>query len=734
MKTVTKIADIGEILSKKGQEFTFQDPPLIDAPNTQILKLNGSARQLPDPSKNLSGVMGIERIQFSRLVEDTSRKGTNGEACFTVNSDERVKVVGAAQNAQGAFGVAIGADNQDDYFELTFYGTGLNILLFHDAGGILRDIRATVDGGAEGSNLVIAASSVIDSRNYNPNHVVSVVSGLSLGVHTVKLRAANSNGVFLMGCEFLNESTQIQVPAGEAFYQGRKYSHSALGAIDYNSGFEGAPILNGRGGRVVVYQTPEGQIKKAIQQTDASAGFLSGTDHSTESEVRRINFREFGANRADDFSTLSTVTSDRAFTLDDGTTTLVGDDVQANNSGFWPFVLNGSFTITFVGTGLDIVLYEDATSTADSGEVSVNGSIVGNLPTDGINGRIRNIPICSGLPYGTHTVKVRRSSTGSNFRLVRDFITYGPKKPTIPSDSAELQEYYLMADFVANAVAGVTRSAQGILRKVCVRELIYKEGTGGTSDWAVTLGVTGGVCGQVINGDRGSTFIEYTFFGTGFDFRSDTNTNHSSNISVTLDGTLVTATNFPTASFSTYGGQAFNDSTGILNKNGSTVTGAGFTVSGLPLGLYTVRLTNNTAGSFLTVDGFDVITPIHFPDTKAGSLSMGPGIQLNSETEVGGVDLSKAKAWLQFDGVNNVVADSMNISGVVDRGTGDYDVYFEKPFKRPPILLYTSNTGETLTGAGAEKHKTNIFTRSSAGTNIDVGIIYAVFFGELEDE
>jgi hypothetical protein len=164
---------------------------------------------------------------------------------------------------------------------------------------------------------------------------------------------------------------------------------------------------------------------------------LGDTDHSEESVYRRINFREFGRNRGDDFYTLGGGTSDRAFTLDDGTTTLVADDAQAlTNQGLDTLctaTTNDSFIVTFVGTGLDVYGAASADS-ADQWQVYVDGTLVG---TTFFQGRAETLKICSGLSYGTHTVKFVKTVHSVNGG-VHDFIVYQPKKPTLPEGAVEL--------------------------------------------------------------------------------------------------------------------------------------------------------------------------------------------------------------------------------------------------------------------------------------------------------
>ena len=52
------------------------------------------------------------------------------------------------------------------------------------------------------------------------------------------------------------------------------------------------------------------------------------------------------------------------------------------------------------------------------------------------------------------------------------------------------------------------------------------------------------------------------------------------------------------------------------------------------------------------------------------------------------VDLSKAKAWIKFDGSGTVsIKSSYNIKALVDSSTGQYDVVFGVPFKTADAMV-----------------------------------------------
>lgn len=749
-KQRANLTTIGQFLCDTQQPYIAA--PLIAAPFSSITDLSGAVRRIPDPSQSLRPALGIERVMCRALLLKQDETTSSGQQVWELESkDSRVRFVGSGwTNTANINGTAPVTGTINDYIEVTFYGTGLNIFFLN--GGDL-DLRVTVDGGAEGTDIASANSGVLTNRNYSPNQILTAATGLSLGVHTVRVRLATALNWHCYGIEVLNtSSSNIIIPKGSVIAAGENATIAAQTSTAFNSGFDGNPTLNGRGGRVVVYATPEGRIGKVIQQVDASQLNLSSANHANEEVIRTINFREFGANRVDDFSTMSGATgSNRAFTLEDGTTTLVCSGAASNPSSqsdrITGVTSGGYYQITFIGTGLDILRGDDGNTTIDSHTISVNGSSIGTFSgTASTNFRIQKI--VSGLPYGTHTVRITRNAA-TNFGVgALNFIIYGPKKPAIPDNAVQIAEYNLMANFAANNTAGVQNISTGVLRKSCLRELIYA----GPGTWSVsavdpTLSIHGSL---VLSNSVAGNYCEYTFYGTGFDFRLEIASVVSSTINVTLNGAALTTANYPTASFSTYGtGSGYNSATGVLDMNdAATIRASGFVCSGLPLGRYTIRLTTGNAAQ-LNVNGIDIITPIHFPANKVGSMSIGDLDLINKTAQKPVLDLSKAKAWVTYDMLNQRILSSYNVAAILRANTGRGTVYFEKPFKTSNFtavgqtikddavdnsdLIFTFGARGSTNRQSTSSINFTTARFSSINTYAD-SICYMVFFGELEGE
>jgi hypothetical protein len=658
----SNLIDIGDELASISDSMIL---PKIVVPNTAIQ----NRAQIPDLSQDLKPRFAVDRIMTQQIYQLQDEFGPNGEQVFGAVNDKfnQIRFVGNWINSSDTTGVRPLSTTVGAYVEITFYGTGLNFITA--LGNDVRSNIANVDGGADSANLLpgATASVVLNVRNYNPNNIIPVASGLTLGIHTIKIRNDNvTGGINIYGFEVLNENTSglIQLPPGAQLYKGKKRTHTILETTAYNSGFE-TGTLGTRGGRVLVYQKADGSVAKAVTPTDASQLNLASANHSNE-EIARIYFpREFGAGRADDFSRFGSTPTTPVFTLDDGSTTLIATSSIINSlNGIegvgWAGVVPQTITFTFVGTGIDI----ETSGSALVGTVqySIDGSTpatITNLTPTGI----ANTKIASGLPYGTHTLRLTLSAYTSGSFYFTKFIVYQPKTPTLPNGAVEIGAYNILANFAPNSTAGISTISTGTLRKFATREFTYVNGTGGTVDWSIP-GVTpaNNICGFEISSNRLNAYIEYTFYGTGFDFRFMGDTNSSNNITVTVDGLTFNTTNYPSqaAAATVYGGGiTFTSATGILDQQAtvSVTPGCGFVVTGLALGKHTIRFNNGTANLKIENECLDIITPIHSHQDN------GPFV-LQNTLAVGSQGVADFRKFSKKD-VNqpNVLGNAVGISG-----------------------------------------------------------------------
>ena len=440
---------------------------------------------------------------------------------------------------------------------------------------------------------------------------------------------------------------------------------------------------------------------------------FSLANHTNQDVIRRINWREFGAN--DQWSTFNSANNTSlAFTLNDDTTTLTGSLIRYRaatadhpeyphdaGEGF----TGGGYTITFVGTGLDVFMGFEALNGGVNEEVFVDGFNIGRIPQNlyGNNPETGTatqaagasiIPIVSGLAYGTHTVFFTRGSSPANGAVtgVIDYIIYGPKKPeisTLDVGSLELSDYNIMADHVDTPNSGNTSVGKGVLRKIVTREVLLP----GT--WSLDLASPVSIGGVLVSSALSGSELNYTFYGTGLEFRFRFNAGEI--LEFDIDGTT---RSLAAADFVGVNTVTFSDNGGVTNaritKNagGDSNDNAAYIIDDLTLGVhtFTVRL-ETSAGSFFA-KSLDIITPIHINDSnlKVGSeglnnLTIDPVVEEDEQVTL--AKLGEAKAWgrLNNGGATARIDASFNVAAYVRLSSENSLVFFDKPFKSPPTVV-----------------------------------------------
>lgn len=694
-----------------------------NSPDTEIVN------RAPVPF-GLDVVLGIERIETQSIDMILNEFGPNGEPVYQMQSkDARIRAVGNGWTQQfNTNGSYVYTNNQNDYIDIVFYGTGLNMLSLVSNDN--RDIRISVDGGAEGGSTIYPTGidNELENRDVNTNELLQVVNGLAQGWHHVKIRLESVDFV-LYGFEIVNETSQLTILPGSGFSGTAKQTLTSQQSIDYKPS-----LMTGTdGGRVITY-LKDGQISQAFNEQPSTAQFLGSADNSNADLVRKLNYADFSSgNAANDFSTLTGTVANKGFTMNDGSHALVGvnvssDDVRITGNGSG----GGWWTITFIGTGLAIVT-EDNNGSVRSDSVIVDGVDVGDLDiAANENGRI--IDLCSDLPYGVHTVKLL-SNTAATTAFTKDFMIYQPAKPAIPNDAVQIADYNVLADFdpttaLTTTVDAISEVPQGTIPKMNMREFIYN-GTWGTAFNTVTIVSTlsGYEVGSSTNGD----YFEYTFFGTGVSF-------HFRGVS----GSIVTEIQID--------GVADNTGTNVVNgsNNGdgtyTWVSGSSIprrvSFENLPLGVHTLRVTRNSGSGALHNATVFVATPIHIndPGLKIGSLSLAKeSNQAPIIKDEAAPDIGKAKAIVNFDGTNNEIRKSHNIAAIIDNGTGDYWIYFNKPFKDRNYVLTGNHSGDGAvdfpsTIDDMRPSYIRIFTKNSGGSNVNSQIVMLALYGDLQGE
>ena len=188
------------------QDISYLNDALIAVPNSTIV---GRAL-IVDPSKNMAPVMGVNRIMVQNIFELQNELGAAGERVFKALNDDRdqMRFVGAWSASVNTNGQFVNTGTVDDYIEVVFYGTGLDILAQTHAA---FDIRVAVDGGAESANLFTSGASVLNGRKYSCNQIVPCLSGLTLGIHTAKIRNNSATSPSIFGFQIGRASCRERV-------------------------------------------------------------------------------------------------------------------------------------------------------------------------------------------------------------------------------------------------------------------------------------------------------------------------------------------------------------------------------------------------------------------------------------------------------------------------------------------------------------------------------------------
>ena len=637
---------------------------------------------LMDPSKMAKAYFGTERIMFRDLEEVVGEYSPDGQSRVFSTGDERVRCWGVNMSvfnhlrpnisAKGNY-LHIGGGTPNTV-EITFYGTGIAVL-FAASEATNRGVVPSLNG-VVGPSVDHQGSGAISDQNYSINVAKELYSGLTLGVHTVSIDTSTFDA-YLAGVEILNETSTLELPASSYIANG---TVSQLGAtslgfssydIEYQDGSQSVTDST-KGGHALVYAV-DGVAMQAINYTDSVQQTMGSTDHSNEEIVQDLYWGDFGAGNFFHPHTLRpSGTQDKGYTLPDGVTTLVLNDTilvpetpTLLETKMKIAALNGFVSITFVGTGLDIVANRSP-GTLDDHYVYLGDTQLGlidNTYMEDGDARDQVLKICSGLPYGTHTVKIIRTVFSQADLEFGRFRVYAPKKPELPSGVGLLSSYYKMADFVLNTTSGAWSSpgysgaedvtSQGIILRQPTRG-VHLEGT-----WTLAQDNVNNPAMSYIWTQTDGDFAEFEFFGTGIVLKSQIDGDSATNVQMELDG----STDFTSYTTGVIGPNiSFNNSTGVFNQNAVSNNFGGLYITDLPLGWHKIKMTRNSGGAFFRLSSMEVVQPtysytesvMNTRSEREGHYTMKqelltPGASTAKKTFLGGVDLGTSKTkWAKI--------------------------------------------------------------------------------------
>ena len=131
---------------------------------------------------------------------------------------------------------------------------------------------------------------------------------------------------------------------------------------------------------------------------------------------------------------------------------------------------------------------------------------------------------------------------------------------------------------------------------------------------------------------------------------------------------------------------------------------------------------------------------------KVNTLQDASGSNASTAAEL---NSGRCKVWINFNGSNNTIFDSYNISSITDNGTGNHNINFSITMANNDYALVTNQRLDTSGGAPnivhtGNEHDDNTTTSakivqgtgnqnaaSGSGTSVDVSSIAVAIFGDV---
>jgi len=158
----------------------------------------------------------VERVLINSVTPVQGESHSSGTVYKTNDKKDRIRVVGSAVSALSGFSGDFVMTQTGSFFEVTFYGTGLNMLYMKD--GQDRSMSASLNGEAAvdiSSQLNLGNQNLLEGIGYAIHQGVEVFNNLPLGYHTVKIQSAASSADRVYGFEILNNSSNLAVNEGK---------------------------------------------------------------------------------------------------------------------------------------------------------------------------------------------------------------------------------------------------------------------------------------------------------------------------------------------------------------------------------------------------------------------------------------------------------------------------------------------------------------------------------------
>jgi hypothetical protein len=339
--------------------------------------------------------------------------------------------------------------------------------------------------------------------------------------------------------------------------------------------------------------TPDVDVDITFTTTVTGSGggyllHLASTDGDELDPVReyaRYTISDLGANQNFDFSIIGGSVLDKIFTVEDGTTSVVASQVKYTTTGIdgAEYALemdsaSSTLRIRAVASRCDIICINSSPSSA---QISLDGSDPFSIASSG-SGTVR-IPLWLNARYQTHEALI---TNAAGFKLLA-IILHEPK-PTTTIEGALIATQNFVGRYDPDG------SSDGSLIPIgCVAidpfisGGVYVNGSGSGTAWSYIFDLsTATAWGRDLTTDQEGAYFQYLFVGTGFELEYYAQ-NDKGTPTVSLNGTLATSANFPTAVFVKV--DASNSNVDMYDVSATPVRKK-FAIYALPLAAYTVKV------------------------------------------------------------------------------------------------------------------------------------------------
>jgi hypothetical protein len=339
-------------------------------------------------------------------------------------------------------------------------------------------------------------------------------------------------------------------------------------------------------------------------------------------EYKRYSPTDFGLGITNgpitDFSTPTSATQNRMFTMEDGCTTMAGQqlsftNVNVESTNYALYLPNSSSTlfIRALCSRMDILVPNLSPCTMN---VSVDGCPPFAVSIAGVG--LQRVTLLVNARYQTHEITI----TNSAGLTVSGIILHEPAiSPAI--QGAALGTQNLLARYAAgNNPDGTIIPIGAVALDPTTTEGRFYSGSGLGNTWTdVQDFVNAPATGRYISSNQAGSYFEYEFFGDGFEIEFSCGPDRGQAL-IELNGLVANSTNY-SATF-----RNVNATTGVVDMYSSTVSRQRFGISSLTYGKFTLRVSvqnpaqKNSASSgyniniatiyLLNTSGYNSVTPL----------------------------------------------------------------------------------------------------------------------------